>query len=63
MEETTTFSTGDLAQLRSGGPNMTVGEVSDDKIACHWFTDDGKHCLYEFLPEMLAPVEEESEES
>lgn len=42
---------------------MTVGEVGDDKITCHWFTDDGKHCLYEFLPEMLAPVEEESEES
>lgn len=58
--EDVTISTGDVVQLRSGGPLMTAGEVSeDDKVTAHWFTASGQHCVYEFLPAMLTVVEAE----
>lgn len=61
--EDVTISTGDLVQLKSGGPCMTAGEVTDDKVTAHWFTDAGQHCLYEFPAVMLTLVDEEEEES
>lgn len=34
------MKTGTLVRLKSGGPVMTVKEVSDDHwISCHWFTE------------------------
>ncbi|ODT31761.1 MAG: hypothetical protein ABS35_03970 [Kaistia sp. SCN 65-12] len=37
------FKTGDVVQLKSGGPRMTVGdaEASSGSILCHWFNQDG----------------------
>ena len=35
-----TWKTGDLVQLKSGGPPMTVREVSDQGVECRWFDKD-----------------------
>lgn len=56
------FKTGDLVQLKSGGPVMTVMEkvpVSDNWL-CAWFTS--KHNLRTgcFLPGMLVTVDRSS---
>jgi uncharacterized protein YodC (DUF2158 family) len=42
------FKTGDVVQLRSGGPRMTVASVMRDMTGrpmayCEWFGDDKKH--------------------
>jgi uncharacterized protein YodC (DUF2158 family) len=34
------IKTGDVVVLKSGGLAMTVIEVKDDKIDCHWFAYD-----------------------
>jgi uncharacterized protein YodC (DUF2158 family) len=34
------FSLGDRVQLKSGGPIMTVGEVSGDDLWCQWFAEN-----------------------
>jgi uncharacterized protein YodC (DUF2158 family) len=31
------FKTGDVVQLKSGGPLMTVAEVNGDDVDCRWF--------------------------
>lgn len=48
---------GDVVQLKSGGPRMTVSEVkSSDKIGCVWFEGDDKKASY-FPSETLEKVE------
>jgi uncharacterized protein YodC (DUF2158 family) len=38
-----TFKPGDVVQLNSGGPKMTVVAVqSDGTLRCIWFQEDGK---------------------
>ena len=38
-----TFKPGDVVQLNSGGPKMTVVAVLSDKtMRCVWFSDDGR---------------------
>ena len=38
MPEARDFKPGDVVQLKSGGPAMTVGgRVAEDSIRCHWF--------------------------
>lgn len=32
---------GDLVQLKSGGPRMTVDTIKEDKLWCVWFTVTG----------------------
>lgn len=37
------FAPGDVVQMKSGGPIMTVEDVRDDgKVICHWFGDKNK---------------------
>ena len=33
---------GDLVQLATGGPVMSVQEISGKRARCMWFDDDGK---------------------
>jgi len=35
-----TVKVGSVVQLKSGGPYMTVLEISDDKLKCIWFTNN-----------------------
>ncbi len=47
---------GDRVQLKSGGPVMTVGEVSsDDSLWCQWF-DKGELKANSFNPRVLVKV-------
>jgi uncharacterized protein YodC (DUF2158 family) len=32
---------GDLVQLKSGGPEMTIDQINDASVTCIWF--DGHH--------------------
>ena len=51
------FKVGDVVQLKSGGPHMTVTSVSEDNIAVTWFMDGG-HSLVNFYPPecLLVPL-------
>ena len=43
MQMDTSFKPGDVVQLNSGGPKMTVVSVqSDGTLRCVWFQEDGK---------------------
>jgi uncharacterized protein YodC (DUF2158 family) len=49
MAEQQQFKPGDVVQLKSGGPAMTVGgRVAEDSIRCHWF--DGATAKTEIFP-------------
>lgn len=51
------FNTGDIVQLRSGGPEMTVGARTDKgNYECHWFPKDGKPEWHTFKPAMLTLI-------
>ncbi|MCW0979181.1 DUF2158 domain-containing protein [Agrobacterium sp. BT-220-3] len=51
------FKPGDVVQLKSGGPLMTVAFINEEgKVSCTWFNQD--HASFEvkfaiFNPEML----------
>lgn len=48
---------GDVVQLKSGGPWMTVTEVGEKKVICTWFVDNKcEHAA--FVVETLELVEE-----
>jgi uncharacterized protein YodC (DUF2158 family) len=57
----TQFTTGDIVQLRSGGPPITVGNVDDQKAECMWF-DGGDLKTGIFRLEMLHPLVPRSED-
>jgi uncharacterized protein YodC (DUF2158 family) len=40
MEE---FKPGDVVQLRSGGPFMTVSSVGGEQVTCVWFEKTKQH--------------------
>jgi len=48
---------GDVVELKSGGPHMTVEIPRDDVglVACSWF-NKGEHCSQSFVPEALRVV-------
>ena len=49
MAEQQQFKPGDVVQLKSGGPAMTVGgKVAEDSVRCHWF--DGATAMTEIFP-------------
>lgn len=50
----TTFNPGDVVQLRSGGPQMTVTGLDDDsRYDCTWFDSKGEQKWGTFKPETL----------
>jgi uncharacterized protein YodC (DUF2158 family) len=59
------FNVGDVVQLKSGGPKMTVNSVSEEHaemmVHCTWFVDskelvDSKEQTGRFVPATLQPV-------
>jgi len=53
MSDTQEFSVGDVVQMRSGGPFMTVREAKPESVACAWFDAQNMEHEAEFKPEML----------
>lgn len=50
------FAIGDVVQLKSGGPLMTVSDLDVDdnlKIECMWFYDNANSSAADFNPECL----------
>ena len=47
---------GDLVQLKSGGPTMTIGVIVNGLASCCWFDDWGQSHGREFGVEMLCQV-------
>ena len=46
MQMDTSFKPGDVVQLNSGGPKMTVVSVqSDGTLRCVWFQEDGSKTM------------------
>lgn len=58
------FKTGDVVQLKSGGPNMTVNDSAASGIVlCNWFNREGDVWTTQhagFKPEQLKAVEQRS---
>lgn len=47
------FQTGDVVQLKSGGPKMTVSTLKDGEVWCVWFDKDNAPQSRVFKPEVL----------
>ena len=48
------FKVGDVVQLKSGGPLMTVNKVGSGEIGCQWFDKAGDDVKTRFFaPETL----------
>lgn len=53
------FKNGDIVQLKSGGPKMTIDGVdSDFGVHAVWFTGSKRESAH-FVPEILKLVDEE----
>lgn len=50
------FSIGDIVELNSGGPPMSVCDVNDSHIKCIWFDDHNHVQEREFTPLLLRPA-------
>ena len=37
------FQPGEVVQLKSGGPRMTVEEIEGDQVDCTWFEKNKQH--------------------
>lgn len=33
------FEAGDVVELKSGGPRMTIGSIADGQALCSWFVE------------------------
>lgn len=47
------FSIGDRVRLKSGGPVMTIEEISGDDISCVWFDNAGVVVRNIFNPQTI----------
>lgn len=47
------ISAGDVVELKSGGPLMTVEGVDDNVAKCTWFDNDGDYCSNIFSKKAL----------
>ena len=55
------FKKGDVVQLKSGGPTMTIRAISSEYgVLCQWFVGDDPRRTH-FDPESLRKVEETDE--
>ena len=50
------FKAGDVVQLKSGGPLMTVGEVDGESVHCRWFNGSEEKAS-SFPAELLKPTD------
>jgi uncharacterized protein YodC (DUF2158 family) len=48
------FKVGDVVQLKSGGPIMTIAEINGDDAYCEWFSS-GKQSEGSFKMTSLVP--------
>ncbi len=55
------FKVGDVVQLKSGSPEMTIANIKGDDIGCTWFQEN-IFKSYIFDKKMLIKVEEKSKE-
>ena len=60
------FKAGDIVQLKSGGPSMTVDQTGRDgydqeRIWVTWFDENHRLRQGTFAPEALKPAEEQTE--
>lgn len=47
---------GDVVQLKSGGPAMTVSnKMADNMLLCWWFNANNDLCTQAFAPTVLQP--------
>ncbi len=52
------FKIGDLVQLKSGGPVMTVTYLDGDKVHCRWFNKDNSTATVVVASATLQKVED-----
>ncbi len=52
------FKVGDVVQLKSGGPKMTVSEIDSDGVFCQWFHNSRVQTA-DFAPEQLRNADPE----
>ena len=50
------FKVGDVVQLKSGGPKMTVNRVDGDEISCEWFEGRQEPHGHVFKKEVLMKI-------
>ncbi|MGO9571979.1 MAG: YodC family protein [Desulfomonilaceae bacterium] len=50
------FKIGDVVQLKSGGPHMTVYKVDEDEIYTQWFDEKNKQQAGVFVEAVLDKV-------
>jgi uncharacterized protein YodC (DUF2158 family) len=51
----TQFQPGEVVQLKSGGPKMTIQKKESDGWQCIWFDKEGKQQYQTFPEEVLGP--------
>ncbi len=50
---------GDVVQLKSGGPLMTVSDIDNDEVYCNWFDKNNKLVENSFRLLQLKIVDED----
>ena len=65
MENSVEFKAGDVVRLKSGGPEMTIGEIGtgdyEGKAKCQWFSPRDKQLEGAFYLDALEKIERSPE--